>query len=90
MPLGAILEGSVVQNADGTCTATFGYRNPNSYLVHISIGSGNRFSPEAEDRGQPEDFLPGRQRNVFSVTWSGGYNLVWLLDGDSATAGWCW
>lgn len=76
---------SVVDNGDGTFTAFFGYDSTYSTTQTIPISTDNKFTPSPQDRGQPTSFLPGRQVNVFSVTW-GGSNLVWSLDGATATA----
>jgi hypothetical protein len=77
--------GCVVANANGTFTASFGYNNPNAFAVTIPVGNDNKFTPTPQDRGQPTNFLPGRQVAVFSVTFSGG-NLVWTLNGKTSTA----
>jgi hypothetical protein len=76
---------SVIDNGDGTFTAYFGYDNTYSTTQTISISNNNKFTPAPQDRGQPTSFLPGRQVNVFSVTWDGS-NLVWSLDGATTTA----
>ncbi len=79
---------SLVTNCDGTFTAFFGYLNRNSITVTVPAGADNRFSPAPEDRGQTTDFLPGRHRKVFAVTFPSG-NIVWTLkspNGQQATA----
>lgn len=77
-------------------TAYFGYQNPNSRSVTIRIGEPyNYFNPEAQDRGQPEQFLPGTHHYAFAVVFDYSQNptLAWFLDGasvaiaDSASAG---
>ncbi len=90
-----IQEGAPVRNPDGSCTATWGYLNPNSYTVVIPVNDKpgsrlNRFFPYPADRGQPTTFLPGRQRGVFITTWNSGKRLVWVMDRHFDTAGWCW
>lgn len=83
-----LLEGTVEPGVD-SCIAYWGYNNPNTYNVSFSAGSAtNQFSPGG-NQGQPSDFLPGRQVSVFSVVWTGGLDLIWQLDGSSATAPWC-
>lgn len=75
-------------NPDDSCVGVFGYNNPpNDFVPFEPIGDRNRFNPLPQDRGQPENFLAGRQRCVFTVdfTCSGG-NQVWSLDGRTATA----
>ncbi|HEX3557099.1 MAG TPA: SdrD B-like domain-containing protein [Thermoanaerobaculia bacterium] len=87
-PVNPIFE-CVAPNADGTYTAYFGYLNPNSSSITIPIGSGNMFSPAPADRGQPTTFNPGRTpfwpNAAFSVVFDGN-NLVWTLNGLTATA----
>lgn len=71
----------VADNGNGTYTARFGYQNDNSVAVSIPAGVNNKFSPTPEDRGQTDIFMPGRRRDVFRVTFTGG-NLVWSLKGS--------
>ncbi|MFO7538330.1 MAG: alpha/beta hydrolase, partial [Chloroflexota bacterium] len=84
-PLRPILE-CVAVASDGSFIAFFGYRNDNEITIDIPIGSSNYFTPWPHYRGQPTSFLPGRQYAVFWA-YSSGYNLVWHLDGRTATAG---
>jgi hypothetical protein len=80
-------------NAPGTYSALMGYSNPNSDVVNIPVGSAtnsiNKFTPTPDDRGQPVDFLVGRQYGVFQFLFDGG-NQVWSLrtlgGGRTATA----
>jgi hypothetical protein len=83
-PVRPVLE-YVVDNPDGTYTALFGYKNDNATAVSIPVGSGNKFSPNPQDRGQPTAFQPGRQVGVFTVDFASG-NQVWTLDGRTSTA----
>jgi hypothetical protein len=83
-PVRPVLE-CVEKQRGNRYTAYFGYLNENEASVTIPVGSANRFHPDAEDRGQPETFAPGRQVAAFTVDFNGG-NLVWLLDGRTATA----
>jgi choice-of-anchor A domain-containing protein/uncharacterized repeat protein (TIGR01451 family)/TQXA domain-containing protein len=80
----------VVKNNDNTYTAHFGYLNSNDVEVTISVGSDNKFSPAPEDRGQTTTFNPGRTDYYpnadFTVTWDGSSDLVWTLNGKTATA----
>ncbi len=90
-----IQEGAAVRNPDGSCTATWGYQNPNSFTVIIPVNGDlgsplNRFFPSPADRGQPSTFLPGRQKGAFTTTWSSGRRLIWVLDRHFDVAGWCW
>jgi hypothetical protein len=83
-PVRPILE-CVQNNGDGTFLAHFGYDNENAINVNIPIGSpDNFFTPSPEDRGQPEDYLPGRSpffpNAAFQVPFDGS-PLVWSLTG---------
>lgn len=75
----------VQDNGDGSYTAYFGYVNPNSTVVTISIGKDNRLVPPPEVRGQPTTFQPGRHSRAFTVAFTQG-NVLWFLDGSTATA----
>ena len=79
----------VVDNRDGTYTAYFGYLNGNDFPVSIEVGDRNKFSPTPQDRGQPTTFESGRTSYwpdaAFNVDFDGN-NLVWTLDGRTATA----
>lgn len=77
----------VTDNGDGSYTAVFGYNNPNVYAVNIPVGSNNRFIPDPINRGQPEYFNPGRTYGAISIGFTGGGNIVWSLDGKTATGG---
>lgn len=76
---------SVMDNGDGTFTVLLGYNNTFTTTQNIPISNGNKFTPAPLDRGQPTEFLPGRQFGVFSITWTGS-NLTWTLGGSTATA----
>ena len=64
----------------------WGYDNTSGSVQNIAIGSGNSFSPGAQNQGQPTAFKPGRNDNVFVVTWNGTGTLTWTLNGQSASA----
>jgi hypothetical protein len=83
-PVRPVLE-CVVKHNNTSYTAYFGYKNENSVVVTIPVGTKNKFHPNPQDRGQTTTFQPGRQRKVFSVPFNGS-NLVWTLDGRTATA----
>jgi pimeloyl-ACP methyl ester carboxylesterase len=68
----------VAPNSNGTFTAKFGYLNENSIPATIPVGSGNKFTPLPQDRGQITNFQPGRIRFAFNVPFDGN-NLVWTL-----------
>lgn len=84
VPVSPVLE-CVSDQGDGQYVAHFGYNNPNSVPVTIPVGTKNRFSPSPQNRGQPTVFQPGRQVDAFTVKFNGG-NLVWTLNGRTATA----
>jgi predicted outer membrane repeat protein len=77
---------------DKACTgqyiAVFGYNNPASVPVTVTVGSdpNNKFNQTPQDRGQPTVFQPGRHNEVFEASFSSG-NLVWSLTGKTTTAG---
>lgn len=77
----------VSDNGGGWYTAYFGYLNENSNSVTIPVGANNRFVPAPEHRGQPELFMPGRHTNVITTNFPADENVVWSLDGNTATAG---
>jgi uncharacterized repeat protein (TIGR01451 family) len=70
-----------------TFTATYGYLNPNAVPVTIAVGTDNRLNPLPADRGQPTAFVSGRVDSAFTVAGVlNGTNLVWILNGKTATA----
>ncbi len=76
----------VTDNGSGNYTAVFGYNNPNTYEVNIPVGPNNRFSPDPINRGQPEYFHSGTTTGAISLGFTSGNNIVWALDGKTATA----
>lgn len=64
----------VMQNADGSSTAWFGYDNREGVPVQIAIGdqgaNKNFFSPGTGARGQPSQFLAGRVKGAFGVVFN--------------------
>lgn len=78
-----------VTSGSSTFNAEFGYLNKNGQAVTVPVGSGNRFSPAPEDRGQTTSFQPGRVATAFTVTGiPNGTSLVWTLSyaGSTRTA----
>ncbi len=79
-------------NPDGSFTLVFGYMNRNwEEEPDVPVGTDNRFSPGAEDRGQPTHFLPRRNRFVFEVRVPADFGekeLAWTLRraGEEETA----
>jgi hypothetical protein len=76
----------------GRCRAYFGYLNDDALPVSLPAAPPDNFldvdvaliSPEL-----PSVFLPGRVNNAFYIEWETAGDVVWVLDGKSATAGWC-
>jgi hypothetical protein len=66
-------------------SARFGYSNPNRAIKVLQIGSDNQVTPAPREQGQPRVFKPGDHSGVFVATSPGG-NLIWHLDGGTATA----
>ena len=80
-----ILECSSRDPGTGQYSTVWGYTNTDGSTVKINAGSSrNRFDNPDARAGQPDDFLPGTQHNVFIVTHSG--NSTWTLDDSTATA----
>jgi uncharacterized protein len=75
----------VVNLGGGAFTARFGYDNLNPVAITIQDRLFNFFLPLPADRGQPKVFLPGRQREVFSVENARGI-LIWSLTGRTVIA----
>src|SRR5262245_46468660 len=70
---------------DGSRVFYFGYMNRHPAEVTVPIGSGNGFEPGPVARGQPTNFLPGRQRHVFTVKVPADFKdtLVWTLTSEA-------
>jgi hypothetical protein len=67
--------------------ARWGYNNPATFAIAVpSIPLlENTFTSSPYLRGQPQIFLPGSQRGVFSTTFAAG-TLTWKVNGISASA----
>jgi hypothetical protein len=65
--------------------AGFGYQNARAGGVFVARGPHNRFAAGPLDQGQPTQFLHGRWKNAFEVTFT-GTSHTWQLGGHSATA----
>ncbi|MFL5926956.1 MAG: hypothetical protein ACJ77E_08485, partial [Gaiellaceae bacterium] len=66
--------------------AVWGYTNPDSFAITIPVGPANRFAPAPEDRGQPDEFDPGRIVGEFETPFSGESSLAWTLGKTTVTA----
>lgn len=69
----------VQDNGNGTYTAHFGYQNNTTGAVKKEVGESNMFSPGPISRGQPAEFLRGRQYGAFKVVFDGS-ELTWRLN----------
>ncbi|MBN1307713.1 MAG: hypothetical protein JXA18_07345 [Chitinispirillaceae bacterium] len=86
-PVQPVLNG-VVNNCDGTYTASFGYNNPNSLVVILPHGEKNGFTYKGgvlDVLSRPMSFETGSRSNVFTVDFDGS-PLKWYLDGNTVTA----
>lgn len=59
--------------------AHFGYTNSRGSTVVIPLGERNNFSPPPLDRGQPDEFDPGRVIDAFQVDFAGNGELTWTV-----------
>ena len=87
-PIRPILE-CVEYNHDGSFTAHFGYKNPNSFPIDIGIGPNNYFEPELDDQDQPTIFEPGRTSPYPNAELSVIFRdpeIIWLLGDKAAVA----
>jgi hypothetical protein len=79
----------VEYSLNGTFTAHFGYKNPNSFPIEIDIGPSNHFDPGQDDQGQPNIFEPGRTslypNAEFTVVFTDP-EIVWHLGDKVAVA----
>jgi hypothetical protein len=76
----------VILHPGGGYTAVLGYDNPSTGTVTVPVGPENKITPASAVGGQPDTFLPGRQRGVFSLTVANGTpTLRWTLDGSTAS-----
>ena len=67
--------------------ARFGYNNPASFAIVVPSLPlvENTFTAAPTLRGQPQIFLPGNKRNVFTVTFASG-TIGWKLNNTTVTA----
>ncbi len=78
-------------NGTGGCRAYFGYLNSNPQPVTIDPAHNYLTNTTGQTfQGTPPTiFQISRVFGAFYVDWSGGGNMVWTLDTNSATAIWC-
>jgi uncharacterized repeat protein (TIGR01451 family) len=67
-----------------TFQAVFGYANPNQQAVTVAVGSGNSFTPDPANRGQPTTFQPGTVESAVTVT--GASTVVWSVTVGGVTS----
>ena len=81
-----ILDCSWKDPATGMYNSEFGYNNPNSTAVTVSVGGQNAFSSGGlpQNSGQPTTFLAGKHDNVFIVT--NQQNIQWNLQNTNLNA----
>jgi uncharacterized repeat protein (TIGR01451 family) len=77
-----------VDDNGATFEAIFNVTNDNPGAVTVPIGSGNSFSPDPQDRGQPTTFNPGTMESVVKTTANRGDSLTWTVvyGGKSSSA----
>lgn len=73
----------VWDNGDGSRTALWGWDNPMTDTARIDVGNKNAMSPGPDDQGQPTLLAPGRNRNVFTTTFTGS-GASWRLGNNTA------
>lgn len=75
----------VAPNEDGTFSAQFGFKNPNSSPVKRPRGSINTLTGEHGEVLPPQDFMPGNHESAFTIKAAKG-SVSWTLNGKTATA----
>src|SRR4029453_2125185 len=80
------------KNSDGTYSLSFGYFNRNfKEEPDIEVGANNKFSPGAEDRGQPTHFMTRRVFGAFAVVVpkeaaaDKNFKLTWTITAHGQT-----
>ncbi|GAA4275836.1 hypothetical protein GCM10022259_05600 [Aquimarina mytili] len=70
----------IIENEDGTLTATFGYSNLNETAAYIPESVRNKLIPNRVDAAsdQPVIFLPGTVQNAFAATFTVG--MAWKVN----------
>lgn len=77
-------------NRDGTITVSVGVTSSNSATVSVPVGTDNRVTVGAINRGQPTDFRPGVHSNVWAATVTYGdvaSGVNWSLTGSQVQLG---
>jgi hypothetical protein len=75
-------------NGNQTITVSVGVTSTNTTTVSVPVGTDNRVTVGAVDRGQPTSFAPGNHANVWAatVTWADISNGInWSLSGNLVT-----
>jgi hypothetical protein len=66
----------------------FGYTNPNAFAQEFAIGTNNKFTPGAANRGQPTRFFAGNNSSAFEAPLASSDEVVtWSINGSAVTAG---
>lgn len=71
------------RTSDQKFAAVLGYYNPNPKPISAAVGPDNRFTPGAQNHGQPTTFLPGRFPAEFSIDFGATTTLTWTLQGTA-------
>jgi hypothetical protein len=82
-----IVECSFLDAGTGKYNTVWGYKNVTGggkNTVTVPIGAANRFDNPGQNAGQPTEFKPGMNHNVFIVTHRG--SSTWTLTTHTATA----
>lgn len=70
--------------ANDNYIAYFGYLNENTSNIVIPVGPKNGFNTNPPGQGQPFNFQPGLQEEVFQIEFDGS-DLVWSLESPNST-----
>jgi hypothetical protein len=73
----------VDENADGSFTAFFGYRNDNAIAVDIPYGKSTNYLPADIAGARPAEFEAGDHPSDFWIDFKRGQQLVWKLNPPS-------
>lgn len=69
---------------NGVMNVRLGYVNSNAFELQVPVGTLNKFSPGAADRGQPNKFFSGTNKSVFQVPLASNTDsLTWTVNGSS-------
>ncbi|QHT71624.1 T9SS type B sorting domain-containing protein [Rhodocytophaga rosea] len=75
----------VLDNGNGTFTATFGYINASAEEVTLTAGNSNFFAPAPLKGEVLEKFSPGKNVRAFTAVFKNGTSLTWTIIGPNGT-----